>query len=263
MLSLFLYGYHIMKLKEITNYLDKYLDIDAFHDDSANGLQVANSGSVKKIGLAVDACHEAIRKAGNVQCGLLIVHHGLFWGKQELVIDNHFQRIRALIMADIALYAVHLPLDGHAEVGHNIQIAKKIGLSDIEPFAQYYGRPIGMKGKVKTPKSCSEIASDLEKAIGHCRGLLAFGPEQIHSIGVVSGSATDTTLFKELKVQGVDLFVTGESKHGAYYLAQEFGLNVFYGGHYTTETFGMKALGEHLEKQLDIPTEFIDAPCIF
>ena len=252
-----------MELKEITDYLDNYLDIDAFRDDSANGIQVANSGNVEKIGLAVDACHEAIAKAGDAECDLLVVHHGLFWGKQELVIDSHYKRIHALISADIALYAVHLPLDAHPEVGHNIQIAKKIGLSEIEPFAQYYGRPIGMKGKVKTPKSVSEVARDLEKAIGHCRALLEFGPDEIRSIGIVSGSATEPALFKEIKVQGIDLFVTGEPKHGAYYLAQELGLNIFYGGHYLTETFGMKALGEHLEKGLNISTEFIDAPCIF
>jgi len=252
-----------MELKKVTDYLDTYLEINAFRDDSANGLQVENSGNVDKIGLAVDACHESIVKAGGAQCSLLIVHHGLFWGKQELIINNHFQRIRALIMADSALYAVHLPLDGHPEVGHNIQIAKKIGLSEIEPFAQYYGRPIGMKGKLETPKSCSETARDLKKAIGHCRALLQFGAERVHSIGVVSGSATEPALFNELKSQEIDLFVTGEPKHGAYYLAQELGLNIFYGGHYITETFGMKALGEHLENQLNLPTEFIDAPCIF
>ncbi len=252
-----------MELKKITDYLNSYLDIAAFRDDSANGLQVENSGNVAKIGLAVDACHEAIVKSGNAGCNLLVVHHGLFWGKQELVTDNYFKRIRSLIMADIALYAVHLPLDAHPEVGHNIQIAKKIGLSNLEPFAQYYGKLIGMKGKLKAPKSLREIASDVEKAIGHLRALLEFGPDEIHSIGIVSGSATEPALFKELKVQGIDLYVTGEPKYGAYYLAQELGINVFYGGHYITETFGMKALGVLLEKELNIPTEFIDVPCIF
>ena len=92
---------------------------------------------------------------------------------------------------------------------------------------------------------------------------LKFGPEKIKSIGVVSGSATDPLLFREVKLQGIDLFITGEPKHGAYYLAQELGLNIFYGGHYLTETFGIKALGKHLEKELGISTEFIDAPCIF
>jgi len=252
-----------MELKKITGYLDNYLDIGAFRDDSANGLQVTNSGNIEKIGLAVDACLEAIQKAGDAKCNLLIVHHGLFWGKQELIVGNHFQRMRSLIMADMALYAAHLPLDGHAEVGHNIQIAKKIGLSGIEPFAEYYGKPIGMKGNIKKPKSRSEVVENLEKAVGPCKGLLKFGPEQVYSIGVVSGSATDPALFNELKIQAVDLFVTGEPKHGAYYLAQEYDLNVLYCGHYLTETFGMKALGEHLKKQLNISTEFIDVPCIF
>ena len=252
-----------MELKKITDYLDNYLEISAFHDDSANGLQVENTVNVEKIGLAVDACQESILKAAGAQCNLLIVHHGLFWGKQQLVTDNHFKRIRDLIMANIALYAAHLPLDAHPEVGHNIQIAKRIGLSDIVPFAEYYCRPIGMKGKVKTPKSCTELASDLERVIGHCSGLLEFGPAKVSTIGVVAGSATEPELFKELKVQGIDLFVTGEPKHGAYHLAREFGLNIFYGNHYFTEAFGMKALGQHLEKHLGIPTEFIDAPCVF
>ena len=252
-----------MELRKITDYLDSYLAIDAFHDDATNGLQVENSGNVEKIGIAVDACHEAIVKACDAHCTLLIVHHGLFWGKQELIVDTHFRRIRALIRGDVALYAAHLPLDGHGEVGHNIQIAQKMGLRAIEPFARYYDKAIGVKGKIEKPQPLSEVARTVEKAIGHCRALLEFGPPTVQSIGIVSGSATDVHLFRELRVQGIDLFVTGEPKHGAYYLAQEWGLNVFYGGHYLTETFGMKALGEHLEKELHIPTTFIDAPCIF
>jgi len=120
-----------MELKQVTDYLDAYLQIREYHDDSANGLQVENSENVERIGLAVDACHEAILKAAEAKCNLLIVHHGLFWGEQRLIVDNHFQRIRSLIMADLALYAAHLPLDGHPDVGHNIQIARKIGLIDI------------------------------------------------------------------------------------------------------------------------------------
>lgn len=252
-----------MELRKVTAYLDTYLEVSAYQDDSANGLQVENSENVEKIGLAVDACHEAVLRAVDEKCNLLIVHHGLFWGRQQLIIDNHFQRIRALIMADIALYAAHLPLDAHTDVGHNIQIAKKIGLIDMQPFVLYHGRSIGVKGKLAAPKTCGEAAEEIEKVIGACRYLLEFGPDKVHSIGVVAGSATDPALFKELKVQGIDLFVTGEPRHGAYHLAQEFGLNIFYGSHYLTETFGMKALGEHLQKHLNIPAVFIDAPGIF
>ena len=160
--------------------------------------------------------------------------------------DIHYKRIRELVVSDIALYAAHLCLDGHPEVGHNIQIAKKIGLTNIEPFAEYHGKALGVKGTLATPKKIDGVARDLEKVIGPPSCLLRFGSAQIRSIGVVSGSATDPELFNELKHKGIDLFITGEPKHGAYYLAQECGLNIYYGGHYRTETFGMKALGKHL-----------------
>ena len=165
-----------MELKRITDYLDAYLDIRSFQDDSANGLQVENSENVEKIGVAVDACHEAICKAGEAKCDLLIVHHGLFWGRQQLIVDNHFQRIRALVMADMALYAAHLPLDAHPEVGHNRLIADKLNLADIEPFALYRGRHIGVKGRLQLPCSCAEAAAAAEKAIGGMPGFFGIRP---------------------------------------------------------------------------------------
>lgn len=252
-----------MELKIITDYIDSYLDIHAFQDDSANGLQVENSKNIEKIGLAVDACHESICKAGQAGCDLLIVHHGLFWGHQQLIIDNHYQRIRALIMADMALYAAHIPLDAHPEIGHNREIANLLELEDMESFALYRGKHIGVKGRFRQICSRSEALTMAENAVGACRGVLEFGPEKIYTAAIVAGSATDPDLFRELKQNGIDLFITGEPKHGAYHLAQEFGLNIFYGGHYQTETFGIKALGEHLHKLFAIPVVFIDTPCVF
>lgn len=252
-----------MELKRITDYMDGFLDIHSFHDDSANGLQVENSGNIGKIGLAVDACLEAICKAGDAECDLLIVHHGLFWGRQELIVDNHFQRIRALIMADMALYAVHIPLDAHQEVGHNRMIARLLELENIEPFAMYHGKYIGVKGCFRHPGSLAEISARVEKAVAPCKGLLKFGPDIITTVAIVAGSATEPELFRELKLQEIDLFITGEPKYAAYHLALEWGLNIYYGGHYQTETFGIKALGEHLHKLFAIPVVFIDAPCEF
>jgi dinuclear metal center YbgI/SA1388 family protein len=250
-----------MELKSICSYLDAYFEVSAFQDASSNGLQVENSETVEKIGLAVDACQEAIHKAVAERCNLLIVHHGLFWGRELRIIDNHFQRIRALIIADMALYAVHLPLDAHPDVGHNICIARHMGLSNLKPFAPYCGRTIGIKGEIASPCPVTELALLLEKKIGCCTGMLEFGPEQVRTIGIIAGSATEADLYKEVKREGIDLFVTGEPKHGAYHLAQEFGLNIFFGGHYTTETFGIKALGRHLEHKLGVPAVFLDTPC--
>jgi len=250
-----------VELRHIVSYLDSYLAIAEYSDDSLNGLQVENRGGVTKIGLAVDACQEAIQKAKDAGCSLLIVHHGLLWGKQQPLIYNYYERVRSLIIADMALYAAHLPLDGHPEVGHNVQIARKLDLQSAEPFLQYSGSPLGIKGRMHEPQACDRVSHAVKEVIGGCSALITCGPAMISSVAIVSGSATFPELLWELKRQEIDLYITGEPKHGACHLARELGLNIFYGGHYQTETFGMKALGEHLEEKLGIPWEFIDAPC--
>jgi dinuclear metal center YbgI/SA1388 family protein len=250
-----------MELKSICSYLDAYFNLDQFQDTATNGLQIENSETVEKIGVAVDACQEAILKAVAERCNLLIVHHGLLWGRELRIIDNHFQRVRALIIADMALYAVHLPLDAHPEVGHNVCIAQHIGLKNLQPIVPYCGGSIGIKGVLEPPQPIAECLRLAESKVGSCTGVLEFGPEHVHTVGIIAGSATDADLYKEVKREGIDLFISGEPKHGAYHLAQEFGLNIFFGGHYATETFGIKALGRHLERQLGIPTVFIDTPC--
>ncbi|MCX8042758.1 MAG: Nif3-like dinuclear metal center hexameric protein [Desulfobacterota bacterium] len=253
----------MMELKQLVGYLDSYLQISSFQDDAANGLQVENSELVEKIGVAVDACHEAILKAAEERCSMLIVHHGLFWGRQELIVDHIFQRVRSLIMADIALYAAHLPLDAHPVVGHNVIIANRIGIIDRQSCANYHGTMIGVMGRLPQAMNLKDAAEVVTNAIGACRDLIAFGSEMIRTVAIVAGSATDAGLFKELKKLGIDLLITGEARHGAYHLAQEFGLNIFYGGHYRTEAIGMQALAQHLQDTFSLPAVFIDAPSIF
>lgn len=252
-----------MELRHVVSYLDSYLALADYSDDSLNGLQVENRGGVTKIGLAVDVCQQAISSAKDAGCDLLVVHHGLMWGKQQPLVYHYYERIRSLIMADMALYAAHLPLDGHPDVGHNVEIARTMGLQSMEPFTRYLGRPLGVKGRLVKPQACQEVSSMLKEVIGGFIALVTCGPSTVSSVAVVSGSATLPELLWELKRQEIDLFITGEPRHGAYYLARELGLNIFYGGHYQTETFGMKALGRHLEEKLGIPGEFIDVPCSF
>lgn len=250
-----------MKLSSIAAYLDELLDCKAFHDSSANGIQVENRGAVQKIALGVDACLETIQKAAAQNCNLLIVHHGLFWGSQQLALDPHYSRIRALIEADMALYAAHLPLDAHPQLGHNAQIAQALGLLGTEPFALWHGKAIGIQGALAQPAPRSDLVPFLTEKIGGCQAYFTFGPETVQAIGIVAGSATEQDLLREVKNQGIDLFITGEPKHGARYMARELGLNIFYGGHYQTETFGMKALAAHLWEALNMESVFIDTPC--
>lgn len=250
-------------LRELVDYLDPYLDIGAFPDASVNGLQVEGSGSVTRIGLAVDACLEAMLMASQRRCDLLIVHHGLFWGTETRLCGHAYRRVRALIRADIALYAAHLPLDAHPEVGNNIQIARRISLPETRPFGLFGGKPVGVQGCLENPVPFEKAVAICTEKVGPARAVLRFGPENIRRLGIVTGSATDPSLFEEASRQEVDLLITGEAKQAAYSLAQEYGLNIFYGGHYQTETYGLKALGDHLSARFELPVEFIETGCAF
>jgi len=251
------------ELRDLVDYLDGYLETSSFSDASANGLQVEGCRTVRRIGLAVDACLESVLLAAKRDCNLLIVHHGLLWGTEIRLCGLAHRRVRALIEADIALYASHLPLDAHPEVGNNIQIAKRMGLSDVRAFGEYGGIPIGFQGWLEAPTLLRDVVATCSEKIGPTKALLTFGPERISRVGIVSGSASDPPLFDEASRDRIDLLITGEPKQAAYNLAQEYGLNVFYGGHYQTETFGVKALGDHLRARFGLPTEFIDIACPF
>jgi dinuclear metal center YbgI/SA1388 family protein len=252
-----------MELKDLVAYLDQYLETSSFSDSAANGLQVEGSGGVGRIGLAVDASLETVLMAAEGGCDLLIVHHGLLWGAEIRVCGHFYRRVRALIQADMALYASHLPLDAHPEVGNNAQIAKGLSLSDIRPFGEYKGMLIGSQGCLEAPVLLQDAVDICAERIGPPKALLTFGPQRVGRLGIISGSASDAPLFDEASRKGIDLLVTGEPKQEAFYLAQEYGLNVFYGGHYLTETFGVKALGNHLSERFGLPTEFVETACPF
>jgi len=252
-----------MNPDDLTHYLDQYLKIDNFSDASLNGLQVENNVPIKKIGLAVDACLEAILLATQAGCNLLIVHHGIFWGGPVYIRSYIYKRIRALIQADMALYTAHLPLDAHQEVGNNIQVAKGLELTNRQPFGYYHGVPLGVQGNLDSTIHLDEAIDRCQAVIGPFNTVLRFGSEKVASIGIITGSASDPEIFEQAHVNKIDLLITGEPKQAAYSLAQEFGLNIFYGGHYRTETFGLKALGGHLTERFDLPVQFIETVCPF
>ena len=248
-------------LMELVDYLDRYLEVSCFQDAAENGLQVEGGEHVRKVGLAVGACLQSILTAEEKGCDLLIVHHGLFWGAPIPLRGIHYRRVRALIRANMALYAAHLPLDAHPEVGNNARIADRLQLSNREPFARYGNRFLGVQGSFPVPLPWEEWSQVCRDKVGCETQVLCFGPDRVSRVAIVSGSATDPGLFQESARTGIDLLVTGEPKHAAYYLAQELGLNVFYAGHYRTETFGVRALGEHLAERFGIEAEFIETVC--
>ncbi len=249
-----------MRLDKIVTYLDTYLDLAGFDDTSLNGLQVENSGNVERVGLAVDASLEAFRRARRARMDLLIVHHGLFWGQATPLRGAFYRRIRTLMDADMALYAAHLPLDAHPEVGNNACIARRIGLVDVKPCGLYRGREIGMSGRLPEPTPVEGAMEAVGEGLGLEGQVWAFGPKKVRTVAVVSGSASEPAFIEALSDMGIDLYVTGETNHTAFHFAREHRINVFYGGHYATERFGIEALGRHMRSKFDLPVRFIDVP---
>jgi dinuclear metal center YbgI/SA1388 family protein len=242
-------------------FFKSFLEIDGFasNDDSLNGIQVDNDGSVvRKIAFGVDAALETFERAATVGAGMLFVHHGLFWGKPLRVAGNLRQRIKFLLDHNICLYGVHLPLDQHPKFGNNAVLAQLLGLENIEPFGDYHGRKIGYKGTFPKPVTVDEAVKKINFMGRPATGVFPFGKKENSSAAVMSGGAAKNAL--DAITDGVDLFVTGESGHEVYHQCLEAKINMVAGGHYNTEVWGVQAVMRHCMSELGIEAEFIDNP---
>lgn len=250
-----------MDIAEFDRWARALLDISRFAqiDDSLNGLQVGRSaGAINTVAFAVDACAETIRRSRDGGAQVLFVHHGLFWGKPVPIKGAMLGRIASLVSADMALYACHLPLDAHTELGNNAVLAALLGLADIEPFGEYHGIAIGCKGRLPVPLSVDEAIHRIMPSGDVPRLVLPFGPATVSSVAVVSGGAPFEAL--QAIAQGVDLYITGEPSHSIYHEVAEAGLNFVAAGHYATEVHGVKAVARRVERDLGLKTFFIEYP---
>ncbi len=226
------------------------------YDGAANGLQVGNRGKVTRIAAAVDASLATVKLAAKARADLMIVHHGLFWSPSHPWTGKKYELLRALLDNDIAVYSSHLPLDAHPKLGNNALLCDALGLRGLRPFFFSHGQHIGFQSRANISRS--ELATRLQRATGSKPLLIPAGPEKCSRIGVVTGGAGGD--LKQATKEGVDTFITGEGPHWTYALAEELGVNVLYGGHYATETFGVKALAVHLSKKFRVPWVFVDHP---
>lgn len=248
-------------LRDVTGYLETLLNHKNIADwpNALNGLQVENGGRVSRIGVAVDACEATLWMAADRKIDLLIVHHGLFWGGLQQVQGASYRKLKLALDADIAVFSSHLPLDLHPEFGNNALLARALGFPEppvAEPFFFEKGVFLGLKAKLSMDRDA--LRQRLEYAAGSPVKLIAGGREQVGVVGVVTGGAGGE-LFKAA-AEGVDTFITGEGPHWSYPAAEELGINVMYAGHYATETFGVKALAQHLADRYHVPWEFLDHP---
>ncbi|MGM0590631.1 MAG: Nif3-like dinuclear metal center hexameric protein [Halobacteriota archaeon] len=251
-----------MQLQALTSRLDERLRTDDFADidASANGLQVGpDDKPVERVAFAVDAAVATIDAAAEAHADVLVVHHGLSWGGIERVTNTQYRRMAPLVENDIALYVSHLPLDAHQELGNAAGVAAHLGLTDWEPFGTLGGEHIGTRGTTTDPVSVEEVRTSLDELDQGASStqVLAFGPEEISDVAIVTGSGVDW--LSEAVDAGVDALVTGEGKGKAYHEAREAGINVFLAGHYATETFGVRAL-QVLVESWDVETTFVDCP---
>jgi dinuclear metal center YbgI/SA1388 family protein len=248
----------IVSLSDIVGYTDDFLRILEVGDwdNALNGLQIENSGRVIRIGAAVDVSTRVLTEAAKRNINFLIVHHGLFWPGLRPVTNSLRRQLHIAFANDIALYSAHLPLDIHAKVGNNAQLAAALGLKSGQPFLEEKGQPVGIKVRTAIPRN--ELVRKLRTASGGPVKVFNFGPERTRVIGIVTGGG-GSEIYRVAK-DHIDTFITGEAPHWAAVAAEELGINLFLGGHYATETFGVKALATHLSKRFKVPWEFIHCP---
>jgi dinuclear metal center YbgI/SA1388 family protein len=227
------------------------------YEGALNGLQVENAtGQVTKIAAAVDASLATVKLAIAAKADLLIVHHGLFWSPAQPWTGKKFELIKLLVENNLAVYSSHLPLDAHPRLGNNAQLAAALGFKNLKPFFFSHGQNIGLKTSAKISRD--ELAEKLGRATGANPKVIPGGKPVCEKIGIVTGGAGGD--LKQAAAEGVDTFITGEGPHWTFALAEELGLNVFYAGHYATETFGVKALAAELSKKFKLSWEFLDHP---
>ncbi len=249
-----------MKRDSIVSFLNEYLAINAMDDYSYNGLQYEGSEDVKKIGFAVDSGIQVFEKAVEENIDLLVVHHGLFWKKQNPTITGvHKKRLKTLFQNDISLYAAHLPLDYHKEIGNNVGIAQLLNADVTDGFSSYQGFKIGAIAELSTGLNIEEISTTIEKKLCCETKLVKTSNSPINKIAVMSGAGSREDLH-EVAELGVDLLITGEQTE-LYHDAFDYGVSVIFAGHHATETVGVSLLMKKVGDQFpELETFFIDCP---
>lgn len=244
-------------LKQIVKYLDSLFE-PIPDDESVNGLQVEGRPQVRRVALVTDACLDTIRKAIAWKADMLLAHHGIIWQKAK--ITGVRQRLfKALLAADLSLYAQHLPLDAHRQLGNNAQILKVLGIKPKAPFCLCHGKAIGWWGEVKRPLSRGEFTKQVERKLGNIITVFAGGPELVKRVGVVSGGGWMGIL--EVEELGIDTFITGDVSYHFHHGAPDIGVNVICAGHFATEQWGIKALGAVLKSKFpELQIRFIQQP---
>ncbi|MEH6453395.1 MAG: Nif3-like dinuclear metal center hexameric protein [Psychromonas sp.] len=246
-----------MKNKKLANKLEQLLEIHQFKDYCPNGLQIEGVEEVKKIITGVTACQALIDVAIAEGADAILVHHGFFWkGEDQQIVGMKYKRIKSLIDNGINLYAYHLPLDVHPELGNNKQLANLLDITDRRPLEPWDKRSVGRVGKFESPLTADQLSARIETVLDRPALHIDGGKKQIQSIAWCTGGGQDyITIAAE---QGIDAFISGEISERTVHIAREMGIHYFAAGHHATERYGVKALGQWLSDEFELEVKFID-----
>jgi dinuclear metal center YbgI/SA1388 family protein len=239
---------------EILAFAAEYLELDTFPDYGPMGLQVAGAQEVAKVACGVSASRELFERAGEAGAQFVLVHHGLFWDRDPRVVEGVMRgRLQALFAADLTLAAYHLALDAHPEIGNNALLAAELGVSTDERFT-----PWGYGGKLAAPTTMSDFSGVIQEKLERMPLVFSYGPETVERVAVLTGGAA--RYVEQAAAEGYDCFVTGEADEPTKHAAKEAGIHFVAGGHYATETLGVRALSAKLAAEFGLQWEFIDLP---
>jgi dinuclear metal center YbgI/SA1388 family protein len=239
---------------EIVSFANEFLDIGSYPDYGPMGLQVVGAADVAKIACGVSASRELFERAAGAGAQLVIVHHGLFWEKDSRVIGPvQRARLEALFNGDLTLVAYHLALDAHPEIGNNALLADELGVQREGRFTDW-----GYGGRLAAPMPASEFSALVQEKLDRPPLVFAYGPEEIERVAVLTGGAA--RYVSDAAQEGYDCFGTGEADEPTTHAAKEAGIHFIAGGHYATETLGVRALAAKLADQFGVEWEFIDLP---
>jgi dinuclear metal center YbgI/SA1388 family protein len=245
---------------DILGFCDELLGADEFADYGPNGLQVPGSREVRRLATGVSAHRELIERAAAAGADLLIAHHGLFWDFHPRALSEQMAaRLRAAFAADLSIAGYHLPLDAHSELGNNALLCTGLGFErSTEPFGIVKGRAVGCVGRRLDGISPGELEGRVAELTGRAPLTFDHGPDRVTSIGIVSGAGSSEV--HSAVALDLDAFLTGEPAEHAMADAREGRVHYLAAGHYATETFGVRRLGELIADRFDVDHEFIDIP---
>jgi dinuclear metal center YbgI/SA1388 family protein len=242
--------------KKLENILNELMQPHRIRDFTVNGMQVQGKESVTKVITGVTASQALIDAAIEQQADAILVHHGYFWKNESAAITGiKYNRIKSLIKHDINLYAYHLPLDIHPELGNNVELAKRLGITVRRGLEPWDKASVGLVGKFETEISTAELKQRICDELQR-EPLVVDGGKPIKSVAWCTGGGQS---YIELAIdQGIDAFISGEASEQTIHLAREAGMSFFAAGHHATERYGIKALGEWLAEEKGLDVTFID-----